>query len=230
MLTRIGVTGTDTGVGKTVVATALITTLRHSGVQVAPMKPVETGGGDDAVRLSIAAGDMYPLDLVRPISFAEPLAPLVAARRAHAPIDVAVLNAAFSQLRSMSDTIVVEGAGGLLVPVTDTETFATLFKRWELELIVVAANRLGAVNHTLLTVECARVHGLTVRGVVLNTISNGQSDVAERTNEALLKELLRSIPVVSVPYISTPHGDRKMAELLAELFRDLLPSTIAPPA
>jgi dethiobiotin synthetase len=226
MLTRIGITGTDTGVGKTVVAAALITMLRHNTLRVAPMKPVETGGGDDAARLLAAAGDLYPIDLVRPIAFAEPLAPLVAAQRAGTPIDVRVLDTAFSQLRAMSDTIVVEGAGGLLVPVTETETFATLFKRWELELIVVAANRLGTVNHTLLTVQCAQAHGLTVRGVVLNTISNGPSGVAEQTNRALLEELLCTIPVVSVPHASTPYDAGPITQSLG----DLLSSTIAPPA
>jgi dethiobiotin synthetase len=190
------------------------------------MKPIETGDGDDATRLCTAAGDIYPLDLVRPIAFAEPLAPIIAARRAHTPINIGALDTAFSQLLATSDAIVVEGAGGLLVPLTETETFATLFKRWELELIIVAANRLGAVNHTLLTVQCARVHGLAIRGVILNTISNARPSIAELTNQGLLKELLPTIPVVNIPYTDTPQDTSHVAELI----RGLFPPTIAQPA
>src|SRR4051794_21451453 len=126
----IAVTGTDTGVGKTVVATAIIAALRERGLRVAPMKPIETGGGDDAERLLHAAGGTHPLALVRPIAFAEPLAPLVAARRARAPIDPGVLDAAFQRLAASVDVVVVEGAGGLLVPITEEESYATLFRRW----------------------------------------------------------------------------------------------------
>jgi dethiobiotin synthetase len=166
------------------------------------MKPVETGGGDDALRLRAAAGDTYPLTLVRPFAFDEPLAPIVAARRAGQAVDITILHAAFAELQRTSDAIVVEGAGGLLVPITETDTFATLFKRWDVELIVVAANRLGAINHTMLTLECAQTHGIPVRGVVLNTVSPEPPGIAEETNLELLRELA-GVPVVDLPYGGT---------------------------
>lgn len=196
-------TGTDTGVGKTFITTALIAGLRERGVRVAPMKPVETGAGDDAIQLRRAAGEIHSIELVRPLSFEEPLAPLVAARRAQQPIDLTTLDAAFTTLQAMSDVVVVEGAGGLLVPITETHSFATLFKRWGLELIVVAANRLGAINHTLLTVEHARTSGLPLRGVVLNTVSPAPPGVAEATNLAVLREL-SGVPVIEVPHGTAP--------------------------
>lgn len=214
---RLAITGTDTGVGKTLVATAIIAAMRTAGARVAPMKPVESGGSTDAQQLLDASGIAYPMQLVRPFAFDEPLAPLVAARRARTRIDVNVLDAAFAELCTMSDAIVVEGAGGLLVPITETESFATLFKRWNLPLVIVAANKLGALNHALLTVEAALAYGIDVHAVVLNSISDERHGTAERTNQAVLKELLRTIPVVNFPYTRTPGDHTQLAALAREL-------------
>lgn len=207
---QIGITGTDTGVGKTVVAAAIITVLRERGLRVAPMKPVESGADarspdamSDAATLLQAAGGGYPMELVRPVLLAEPLAPFMAARRAGTAINTRLLDDAFHALQRDADAIVVEGAGGLLVPITERESFATLFARWSLELVIVTANRLGAINHTLLTVQAARAHGLTVRGVVLNFILSGTPDLAVSTNPGALRELLGETPLVTFPY-----GDR----------------------
>lgn len=203
--------------GKTVVASAIIAAMRAAGARVAPMKPVESGGSTDAQLLRDASGIAYPMELVRPFAFDEPLAPLVAARRARMRIDTSVLDAAFAELCATSDAVVVEGAGGLLVPITETENFATLFRRWNLPLVIVAANRLGALNHALLTVDVALAHGLDVRAVVLNSISDERHGTAERTNQAVLKELLRTIPVVNFPYTRTPGDHARLAALAREL-------------
>lgn len=214
---RLGITGTDTGVGKTVVASAIIAAMRAAGARVAPMKPVEMGGSTDAERLRTACGIAYPLPLVCPYVFEEHVAPLVAARRARTRIDTTLLDAAFAELCTMSDVIVVEGCGGLLVPITETDNFATLFNRWELPLVIVVPNKLGAVNHALLTVQAAHDHGIAVRAVVLNTLSNKRAGTPERTNQAVLKELLRTIPVVSFPYTNNPGDDAHLAMLAREL-------------
>jgi dethiobiotin synthetase len=197
---RIGVTGTDTGVGKTVVSCAIIAALRDAKMRVAAMKPIESGGTLDAEQLWRATGMVFPMDLVCPVSLAEPLAPLLASRRGNAEIDLAVLDAAFAQLSCDADAIVVEGAGGLLVPITREESYATLFGRWNLDLVIVAANRLGVLNHTLLTVHAAREYGLRVRVVVLNTISDRPDGLAESTNLAMLRELLPDVSVLPFPY------------------------------
>lgn len=191
--------------------------MRAAGARVAPMKPVESGGTADAEQLREASGIAYPMHLVCPFAFEEPVAPLVAARRARTRIDTTVLDAAFAELSATSDLVVVEGVGGLLVPITETESFATLFKRWDLPLVIVAPNQLGAVNHALLTVEAALAYGIEVRAVVLNNVSNERQGTAARTNQAVLKELLRTIPVVSFPHTDKPRDNAHLAELAREL-------------
>lgn len=200
----IGVTGTDTGIGKTIVSRSIVAALRGSFTRVAAMKPVESGGTEDAESLWRATGMMYPMEYVGPVSLAEPLAPLVAARRANTPVDLDVIDGAFQRLCADSDAIVVEGAGGLLVPITEDESFATLFRRWRLELVIVAPNRLGTVNHTLLTVRAAREFGIRIRAVVLNTITDQPDGMPERTNLGLIRELLPNIRVVPFAFTRTP--------------------------
>ncbi|HZS62246.1 MAG TPA: dethiobiotin synthase [Gemmatimonadaceae bacterium] len=201
---RYGITGTDTGVGKTVVACALIAALRDRGLSVAAMKPVETGVDNnepsDARRLWDAAGGHDSLDDVCPERFDEPLAPWVAARRAGRPIALSSIEAARTRLETGRDALIVEGAGGLLVPLTDGVAYDTLFRRWGLDCIIVAANRLGAVNHTLLTLRAARAAGLRVRAVVLNTLCPGEMSIAEQTNFDTLRRLVPDATVLSFPY------------------------------
>jgi dethiobiotin synthetase len=200
---RYGITGTDTGVGKTVVACALISALRDRGLSVAAMKPVETGvegEPDDARRLCEAAGGRDSLDDVCPERFDEPLAPWVAARRANRPIAIAGLEAARTRLEAGRDALIVEGAGGLLVPITDGVAYDTLFRRWNLDCIVVAANRLGAINHTLLTVRAVRTAGLRLRAVVLNNVCPGEQSIAEQTNFDTLRRLVPEATVLTFPY------------------------------
>jgi dethiobiotin synthetase len=204
---RLGVTGTDTGVGKSVVTAAVVAMLRARGLRVAAMKPAETGlaaddAGSDAALLRAAAGGADALDLVRPVLLAEPLAPWVAAARAGTAVDPARLDDAFALLSAGRDAVVVEGAGGLLVPLTREMSFDALFARWELDVLVVAGNRLGVVNHARLTVAAARAAGLRVRGVVLNEIAPADpGDLARETNLATLRELLTPTPVVPFPHI-----------------------------
>lgn len=206
---RLAVTGTDTGVGKTVFSAALLVFLRQHGLRVAGMKPVETGvvAGDvhrdaEVLRAAAAAGDA--IDDVCPVALPEPLAPLVAAERAGVAIDVARLDAAFARLTQGRDAVVVEGAGGLLVPITRTMAYDQLFRRWQLDLVIVAANRLGAINHTLLTVRAAREAGLLVRGVVLNDAFSEGDDLVERTNAEVLQALLPDVRIYRFPLVARP--------------------------
>jgi dethiobiotin synthetase len=226
-LTRLGIVGTDGGVGKTVVACAIIAAMRETGARVAPMQPVGRSGTDGAARMRIASGIAYPMQLVQPLEFADVAAPLVSARRAHAPIDVAALDRAFGELCSMSDAIVVEDSGGLLTPITEAENFATLSRRWGLDLVIVSPNSAGAVNQILLTLQVAQAHGLRVRAVVLTALTRERGGTAERTNEALLKEILLTIPVLRLPYTDAPDDPRQIVALAHELAAH---STIARPA
>jgi dethiobiotin synthetase len=213
---RLAVTGTDTGVGKTIIARAAAALFASRGLRVAVMKPVETGVAHDgepadALLLRRAAGTRDPLDDVCPVTFAEPLAPLVAAERARRPVEVEALDAAFGRLTPGRDAIVVEGAGGLLVPVTERLSYADLFARWRLELIVVAANRLGAINHTLLTVQAARAAGLSVRCVVLNSLTRETADLAMQTNPDALTQLLPRVRVMRWPWLADVDDDAALA-------------------
>jgi dethiobiotin synthetase len=132
---RVGITGTDTGVGKTFVTRILLAMLRRQGLRVAAMKPVETGvksddPRSDAVQLRDAAGSGDPIEVVRPVRLAEPLAPWVALSRAGASVDLPALDAAFRRLSVGRDAVLVEGAGGLLVPLTRNLAYEGLFVGW----------------------------------------------------------------------------------------------------
>lgn len=184
------ITGTDTGVGKTVVAAALATALREAGRDVGVMKPVASGCvrrreglvSEDAEFLAKAADAPEVLDEIAPVRLAEPLAPTVAAARAGTPIDLAEMWAAWRRIRAAHDYVLVEGIGGILCPITPRETLADLAKAFALPLLVVARSGLGTINHAALTVEAARSRGLEVTGIIINCYHHDSTDLAEMTN------------------------------------------------
>ncbi|HZS38573.1 MAG TPA: dethiobiotin synthase [Polyangia bacterium] len=165
---RVFVTGTDTGVGKTTVACALLAAFARRGRVVAAMKPCETGGGDDAQNLAAATGRALDGALVCPYRFPLPASPEVAAAEAGATVELAPIRDAFARLTCDAELALVEGAGGLLVPLGGGRNMADLAAALELPLLIVARASLGTVNHTLLTVEAARRRNLRVAGVILS--------------------------------------------------------------
>lgn len=187
------VTGTDTGVGKTFVACALLGALRARGLDVGAMKPVETGvgpeGPEDARRLREAAGAEDPLEEVCPQRFALPAAPSVAAEAEGRRVELGGLRAAFARLRARHDLLLVEGAGGLLVPLDARTSMADLAAELAFPLLVVARARLGTINHTLLTLEVARARGLPVAGVVVCHADGPLSDADAANLGALRRDL-----------------------------------------
>ncbi len=210
-LLRLGITGTDTGVGKTVVACALAARAVQLGLRVGTMKPLESGidplltasGAmrSDAELLLAAAQSDLPLRLVRPYVLEEPLAPMVAAQRAGVTIDPTALDAAFAEVSAHRDVVLVEGAGGLLVPITLTMSYLTLFDHWRCELVIVAGNRLGVLNHVLLTVRAAEADGVRVRAIVLTSHTSPDASVAEATNYDALVALLPGHAVFRFPWV-----------------------------
>lgn len=203
-MSALFVTGTDTGVGKTYVTCALAHALRRAGRRVAVAKPVETGVTDapqDALRLKEAAADDASLDEICPLRFRAPLAPTAAARLERRSIDVAALAAWLEARRAAADVLLVEGAGGLLVPLSGTFTYADLALRCELPVLIVAANRLGTVNHTALTARVARSVGLEVRGFVLSrpTTTTDRSQVGNAYEIQALTGLRRRGELEHVP-------------------------------
>lgn len=216
---RLGITGTDTDVGKTVVSCAIASGLRRRGLSVAAMKPVETGvafddPSRDGARLARAAGGTHPLSVVAPIVLAEPLAPLASARRGGAKIDLALLDHAVRTATIDADALIVEGAGGLLVPITEQMSFDALFARWRLDVIVVAANRLGVINHTRLTLAAIRAAGLAASLVVLNRVSP-ESELSMEDNAALIAEL-EGVRVVELPWLANAGDLDRASEILLE--------------
>ena len=189
------VTGTDTGVGKTIATASLARCLSRAGHRVAIFKPIQTGtidGADDAAFASRLAG----CDGYVGVALPDPLAPSVAARRVDEAIDVGAITDRFRQLQSDYDVVVVEGAGGLLVPIDDETTMADLAQAFGLPVIVVARPALGTLNHTALTIEAARMRGLDVFGIVISAMP-ASPGIAERTNPAQLEKLCDA-PLVGV--------------------------------
>lgn len=195
-------TGTDTGVGKTLVACALVRALRGRGLDVGVMKPVETGvppeGPSDARALRAAAAVQDPLAEICPVQLALPAAPNVAAAHAGRSIELPGILEAFGRLAGRHATLVVEGAGGLLVPITDALGMADLAGRLGLPLVVVARAALGTINHTRLTLEAAHARRLPVAGVVVSH-SDGALSAADSTNLAALRASLGPLLVGEIP-------------------------------
>jgi dethiobiotin synthetase len=202
------ITGTDTGVGKTVVTALLASMLSKRGLRVGVMKPVETGcprEGDclvpqDSLFLRQVSGCTAPQELVTPYTFAEPLAPAIAAELAGSTIEMKRIRECYEQLLAEHDVVLVEGAGGLLVPLTAQLCMHDIAVELNLPVLVVACNKLGAINHTVLTVTVARGRS-QVLGIVLNHIQPPENDLAMQTNADALRRWGKAPLLGQVPYI-----------------------------
>lgn len=203
------VTGTDTEVGKTVVSGALLRVISKLGLSVCGMKPVETGckrqGGvlvpSDGLFLKNMAEADEALDDITPYCFEPSLAPMVASWKEKKEIDELWLERSFERLSDKYDALVVEGVGGLLVPITRDSSVADIARGFGLPLIIVASPFLGTINHVLLTVECAIMAGLDVTGVIVNYHRPPEGTMAELTNPRVLEDLI-PVPMIGVmPYL-----------------------------
>jgi dethiobiotin synthetase len=190
----IFVTGTDTNVGKTWVSVRLVRELRCRGVDAVGMKPIECGGYEDSQALLEASGTPgLTLEDINPVHFPEPLAPAAASEPVE--IDFEKLKQKFERLTAQHDFVVVEGAGGWLVPIDESRTVADLAAHFALPVLVVAANRLGVLNHTLLTVGAIRTTSLSCCGVFLNQL-DPDGDLSSRSNAKMLEKNLDEVPLI----------------------------------
>jgi dethiobiotin synthetase len=199
------VTGTDTGVGKTVIAAALVLARRGAGVRAIGFKPAESGvGGDgpaDSAILAAASGSAEPLAI--PLAqLTEPLAPALAAERTGVAIDAAAIETRVRSLRAAGWSVIVEGAGGILVPLAWDYTALELAARLGLEAVVVGRAGLGTLNHVQLTVDALRRRDVPVRAVVLNGRGD-PPDLAESTNPSALERLLPGTRILEIPRYET---------------------------
>ncbi len=222
----IFITGTDTAVGKTTVACGLAAALRSQGRSVGVFKPAETGceiGPDgalvaaDASRLQFFSGSHLDIPTICPYRFREPLAPCVAAEREGICIEPERLVRVHQTIAADHDVTLVEGAGGLLVPLTAALTFADLAACLDIAVLVVVGSRLGAINHALLSMRYAQLAGLRVLGYVVN-FPTAEPDVAARTNVEVLGNWLGS-PIGVVPYLGKIAVSKENRDRLAQLFR-----------
>lgn len=181
------ITGTDTGAGKTYVTCLIIRAMRAEGIDAVGYKPVSCGDRDDAVLLAEASGGL-DIDDVNPVYLQYPLAPMVACMLENSSIDPAVLVEGYRLLAARHEVVVVEGAGGWEVPVSAGYRVSHLAKELGLPVVVVAANRLGMLNHLLLTVNAIRTAGLECAGFVLNQLED-ELDTAMITNKGVAAEL-----------------------------------------
>ncbi|MBI3858432.1 MAG: dethiobiotin synthase [Planctomycetes bacterium] len=206
------VTGTDTGVGKTVVAGGIAAAFVRRHTDVGVMKPFATGAqavrgrlvSEDARFLQRAAGVEDPLELINPVCLKPPLAPAIAAEAAGKPIRLRRVWSAWRILSARHSTMIVEGVGGLLVPLVTGFTVAGLARRLKLPLLIVTRPSLGTLNHTALTVHAARSHGLKIAGLVVNAAVRTRRGLAERLNPAAL-EAQTGVPILAeIPFLGDP--------------------------
>jgi dethiobiotin synthetase len=233
------VTGTDTGVGKTWIAAGLTAVWRRAGVAAAYFKPVQSGCPEKSGRLIPTdarfardlAGLDEPLELLTPIRLRLPLAPGVAAAREGVKVDLAAIAQSLTDLARRYEVLVVEGAGGLYVPLADLDFLVLDMIRWlNLPLVVVARPGLGTINHTVLTVKAAQQAGVTVAGVVINRYP-AQPSPAEETNPEVIAALSR-VPILGkipeIKNILSQEGKAAFLTALEEVSRALSRSGAAP--
>ncbi len=204
----IFITGTDTEVGKTVVAAALALVLRERGVRVGVMKPVATGCfgeenhlvSEDAVYLMEAAESEYP-SLISPVRYRNPVAPYVASALERRPVDLDQIRDAYYEMQKHCDFMIVEGVGGLLVPLTQNYLVAHMIREFALPVVVVARNILGSISHTLLTVDACQIRGFDVRGIIFNRVNEVNISLVETTNPKVIHEV-SGVPILgSLPQL-----------------------------
>lgn len=204
------VTGTDTGVGKTLVSAGLLHALARHHRHVVGMKPVAAGlvpwgedwASEDAIALRAASTLAVAPALDNPVLLPDPLSPHIAAARAGVQIDIAAIVASYQALAALADAVVVEGAGGFLVPLTDTLTGADLAQALALPVVLVVGLRLGCLNHALLTAEAIRARGLTLAGWVANRVDPDMEAVED--NITYLRARLQAPLLAEVPYQDLP--------------------------
>ncbi len=215
------VTGTDTGVGKTVITAALIKTIGLLGIRACGMKPIETGCKRSKIKFQISnfkfkdralipSDGMFlkemariddSIDLITPICFESPLAPLPASEVEGVPVDFGKIQKAYTDLSKKYDAIIVEGIGGLLVPIKRDYFVLDLARDFGLPIIVVSRPDLGTLNHTMLTVNYAIKEGLNVAGIIINYNWPPGDTLAEDSNPEIIKQI-SPVPIIGVfPYL-----------------------------
>lgn len=189
------ITGTDTGVGKTYVTALLLKDLQQCGIDAVGYKPIECGDRQDARLLREVASPTLSLEEMNPLFFRTSAAPSIAATIERQTIDPNMLVSGYEYLAAQHEQVLIEGIGGWETPIGNGKTMADLAKLLGLPVILVVGNKLGAVNHAVLTVKSIATYGLTCHGIILNR-SNDEWDTASLTNKAVIEDFTK-LPVLA---------------------------------
>ena len=208
------ITGTDTGVGKSLFSAALLHALARHHRRVVGMKPIAAGttlidgvlANDDVLALRAASTVTVPAALDNPVLLHDPVSPHIAAQRAGVTIDIAHIAACHRQLMALADAVVVEGAGGFMVPISSRHTGADLARALNLPVVLVVGLRLGCLNHALLTLQAIRAQGLTLAGWVANHIE--PTMLAQQDNIAFLRQQLGAPLLATIPFMADAQADQ----------------------
>jgi dethiobiotin synthetase len=234
------ITGTDTGVGKTIITAALVKAAQFLGFNSVGMKPIETGcqktvesrqhtayGNDflipaDGMFLRNMSGTEESLDLITPVRFENPLAPMPASEIERIPVDMGKITNAFATLAYKYTVLIIEGIGGILVPITKDYSVLDMAKDFGLPVIVVTRPGLGMINHTLLTVNSALKEGLPVAGIIINYHQPAGGTIAEQTNPEVLATVC-PVPVLGIfPYLENIGSDAIKEAAVKNLNLDII--------
>ena len=202
------ITGTDTGVGKTLIAGAIAKILSQKGKKVGVFKPIATGCrlereglvSDDAEFLAHCTDSEFGLDVINPINFVTPAAPFACEQLENRKVELERIITAYNYICSKTDCVIVEGIGGIRVPITDELDVLTLAKAFNLPVVIVARPDLGTINHTLLTIDAVRSVHLPLAGVVISGYDESQTDFAQQSCPAVIAEAGRTQILAIVPF------------------------------
>ncbi len=196
------ITGSDTGVGKTVIAGAIAAATKAQGLDVGVMKPIAAGAkeidgklvSEDVTYLKGIIGSTDDDANINPIRFKPVLAPTLAASKNGTTIDFNKIWKAYEELRAKHEFIVVEGIGGLLVPIGNNLFVADMALKMDLALVIICKHCLGAINHTLLSIECAISRGLRLKGIIINMLKDEDKDFANELKKYTSVPILGTVP------------------------------------
>ena len=224
------ITGTDTGVGKTLLTGLLLHHLRENGVRARAAKPFCSGGTQDVVFLNEIQSGELTLRQINPFYFSEPVAPLVAGRKHNKLVRLPQVLTHLRKLSAGCELLLVEGSGGLLVPLGEGYSVADLIAHLGCDVLVAAQNKLGTINHTLLTVRCLqnfmRPRNQWVKNIKVVLMNRGRTDESCSTNGKILRELLAPVPLLELPFLGrnafsvtvVKKKCKKIAKTLASIF------------
>lgn len=190
------ITGTDTGVGKTLIAGTIAQILAVSGKKVGVFKPVASGCrktrqglvSEDAEFLAYCANSQFPLSVVNPVAFEAPVVPILCQHRENCKVDFEQISLTYKYICENSDVVIVEGIGGIRVPISENADVLDLAGAFGLAVVIVARPELGTINHTLLTIDAVRSADLTLAGVVINGYDESRADLAEKTAPQIIAQ------------------------------------------